>query len=68
MILNLTRPEIETIREACRHMIDCESDSAKQFPEQAEMFKQEVRNWQSLRRKIKTVFKAKRFAPTTRRK
>lgn len=68
MNLNLTRSEIETIRAACGHMIDCEKGAIHDIPESADVFRQEVRKWTSIRRKINKLKKAKRFAPTTRRK
>lgn len=48
-----TQSELETILAATHHMIDCEMDAVNLFPDDAKMYKTEVKNWRSIKRKIR---------------
>lgn len=53
MRVSLSAGEARTIIEASKHMIPCERDAIHQFPEAADRFKQEVKNWRALKAKLR---------------
>lgn len=53
MKVSLTKSEVQTIREIIKSQTECERDAITCFPEHVEVWRQKLRDWKSIRKKLK---------------
>lgn len=55
MNISLTKSEVATIKQVIKSQIDCEKDAVQMFPENADYFKQLIKDWKSIQKKLRGI-------------